>query len=107
MIRAEVNNPDKILKQKIEPLKTTKVKCNTCGIILGELIEIDVGLSMNKEIVNMYMCPCGGESFAVKSKQKTYFHSAPELVVTSITNISDNRYKSILERHDEPKVNNV
>jgi hypothetical protein len=104
MLYANVSNPDKNSIKKRIALKTTKVACNTCCQCLGEFIETEPKLSNGTEIKHLYVCPCGGESFVVKSSYNAFFHSSEGLIVTSITNIGTNKYKSILEKHDEKNV---
>ena len=101
MLYAEAVNPEQNSVRKRISIKNTKIKCNSCASPLGELIETEPKLNGNVEITHQYLCPCGGESFIVKSKYNAYFHSDAKYIVTSIANVGNNRFKSTLEEHHE------
>lgn len=92
MLVAEVSQGK---SNKRELLKSTTIKCNSCNKVLGELIETTPELDI--EYKHEYVCPCGGETFVIKTENTTFFHSAEEFVVSNIINISNNKFRSILE----------
>jgi len=58
---------------------TTKVICSACERQLGHSIETT---RPGKEFSHVYICPCGGDSFTIKTKSMSYFLSADNLTVS-------------------------
>lgn len=95
MIHAEITeNSDKFEKNKREILKETKIACTNCGAILGKCLET----KPNKRIIKQkhtFICPCGGESFAINTTNDAYFLSNQEYVVVAMDH-SGNHFQTRL-----------
>ncbi len=101
MLFAEAVNPEPNSGKKRISIKNTKIRCTKCSSLLGELIETEPKLSGDVEIKHQYLCPCGGESFVVKSRYNAYFHSDAKFIVTNIVNVGNNKFRSTLEEYHE------
>lgn len=98
-IIAEVK--DYSVRKKRNLIKSTKVVCNTCNRKLGEVMETDPKLACDAEMKHIFVCPCGGESFVVKTKYTSFFLSDETLLTSSIQDIGTNKFRTTLENYNE------
>lgn len=78
MINAEVRDGSGYKSEhKLE--NTTKANCSSCGRNLGHSIETS---RPGREFSHIYICPCGGDSFTIRTKSASYFLSADSLAIS-------------------------
>ncbi len=97
-----VTEYEKIIEKNKKIAKETKVKCIDCSCQLGSVIETDTqsGPLLLRDKKHVFKCPCGGESFTVKTTNDCYFLSDDKFQVTSINSETPTKFVYTLGRYD-------